>query len=109
VALTLWQHGPAAAWPAIAQQANDLKAQALAFVQQQVLGVATRAMPVFLATLAVPGGAFGQVARGLYNGVMAFVEKGKQLAQVGSALLGSVRAIAAGQLASKAAYGSDGV
>jgi hypothetical protein len=47
----------------------------------------------------VPGGAFVQVARGIYNGVMTFVEKGKQIAQVGSALLGSLSAIAAGQLA----------
>jgi hypothetical protein len=68
-------------------------------VQQQVLGVAVRAVPVFLATLAVPGGAFVQVARGIYNGVLTFVEKGKQIAQVGTALLGSVSAIAAGQLA----------
>jgi hypothetical protein len=99
VALTLWQHGPAAAWQAISQQAGDLKAQALDFVQAQVLGVAAKAVPVFLATLAVPGGAFVQVARGIYNGVMTFVEKGKQIAQVGSALLGSLSAIAAGQLA----------
>jgi hypothetical protein len=99
VALVLWQRGPAAAWQAIAQQAGDLKAQALDFVQQQVLGVAARAVPVFLATLAVPGGAFVQVARGIYNGVLTFVEKGKQIAQVGTALLGSVSAIAAGQLA----------
>ena len=99
VALTLWQHGPAAVWQSISQQAGDLKAQALAFVQQQVLGVAAKAVPVFLATLAVPGGAFVQVARGIYNGVMTFVEKGKQIAQVGSALLGSLSAIAAGQLA----------
>ena len=99
VARTLWQHGPAAAWQAISQQAGDLKAQALDFVQQQVLGLAARAVPVFLATLAVPGGAFVQVARGLYNGVMTFVEKGRQIAQVGAALLDSAAAIAAGQLA----------
>ena len=47
----------------------------------------------------MPGGAFVQVARGIYNGVMTFVEKGKQIAQVGTALLGSLSAIAAGQLA----------
>jgi hypothetical protein len=47
----------------------------------------------------VPGGAFVQVARGIYNGVLTFVEKGRQIAQVGTALLGSVSAIAAGQLA----------
>lgn len=97
VALTLWQHGPQAAWQAISQQAGDLKAQALGFVQAQVLGVAARAVPLFLASLAVPGGAFLQVARGLYNGVMLFVEKGKQIAQVGQALFAS--AIATGQLA----------
>jgi hypothetical protein len=71
----------------------------LAFVQQQVLGLAARAVAVFLATLSVPGGAFVQVARGIYNGVMTFVEKGRQIAQVGTALLGSLGAIAAGQLA----------
>jgi hypothetical protein len=47
----------------------------------------------------VPGGAFVQVARGIYNGVMTFVEKGQQIAQVGAALLDSATAIAAGQLA----------
>ena len=68
-------------------------------MQQQVLGLAARAVPVFLATLAVPGGAFVQVAWGLYNGVMTFVEKGRQIAQVGAALLDAATAIAAGQLA----------
>ncbi|HET9504053.1 MAG TPA: hypothetical protein VFO93_10960, partial [Hymenobacter sp.] len=77
VALTLWQHGPQAAWQAISAHAQGLRAQALDFVQQQVLGVAAKA---------VPGGAFLQLARGLYHGVMLFVEKGKQLAQVGQAL-----------------------
>jgi hypothetical protein len=71
----------------------------LDFVQQQVLGVAARAVPLFLASLAVPGGAFVQVARGLYNGVVLFVEKGKQIAQVGQALFAAASAIAAGQLA----------
>ena len=99
VALALFQRGPAAAWQAISEQAGDLKTQALDFVQQQVLSMATRAVPVFLATLAVPGGAFVQVAKGIYSGVMTFVEKGKQIAQVGTALLGSVSAIAAGQVA----------
>ncbi len=68
-------------------------------MQQQVLGVAAKAVPLFLASLAVPGGAFLQLARGLYHGVMLFVEKGKQLAQVGQALFASASAIAAGQLA----------
>ena len=67
VALTLWQRGSAAAWQALSQYAGDLQAQALDFVQQQVLGLAARAVPVFLAMLAVPGGAFVQVARGLYK------------------------------------------
>jgi hypothetical protein len=99
VALALWQHGPQAAWQAISQQAGDLRAQALDLVQQQVLGVAAQAVPLFLASLAVPGGAFVQVARGLYHGVLLFVEKGKQIAQVGQALFASAAAIAAGQLA----------
>ncbi len=99
VALTLWQHGPQAAWQAISAQAQGLRAQALDFVQQQVLAVAAKAVPLFLASLAVPGGAFLQLARGLYNGVLLFVEKGKQLAQVGQALFASAAAIAAGQLA----------
>ncbi len=60
--------------------------------------MAAKAVPLFLASLAVPGGAFLQVARGLYNGVMLFVEKGRQLAQVGQALFASASAIAAGQL-----------
>jgi len=94
VALALWQHGPQAAWLAISEQAQGLRAQALDLVQQQVLGVAAKAVPLFLASLAVPGGAFLQVARGLYNGVMLFVEKGRQLAQVGQALFASAAAIA---------------
>ena len=98
VALALWQHGPQAAWLAISAHAQGLRAQALDFVQQQVLAVAARAVPLFLASLAVPGGAFLQLARGLYNGVMLFVEKGRQLAQVGQALFASAAAIAAGQL-----------
>jgi hypothetical protein len=50
-------------------------------------------------TRAVPGGAFGQVAKGLYSAVMTFGEKGQQIARVGTALLGPLRAIAAGQVA----------
>jgi hypothetical protein len=99
VAVTLWQQGPAAAWQAISEQAQGLKDQALDMVRDQVMGLASRAVPVFLATLAVPGGAFVQAAKGIYSGVMLFVEKGRQIAQVGAAFLDSVGKIAAGQLA----------
>ena len=40
-----------------------------------------------------------QMAWGLHNAVMTFVEKGRQIAQVGAALLDAAAAIAAGQLA----------
>ena len=74
VALTLWQHGPQAAWLAISAHAQGLRAQALDFVQQQVLAVAAKAVPLLLASLVVPGGAFLQLARSLYHGVLLFVE-----------------------------------
>ena len=57
VAVTLVKHGPAA-WKDIVAEAGDLKKKALDMVRDTLLDTAVRAVPIFLAKLVVPAGAF---------------------------------------------------
>ena len=102
VALTLFKQGPAAAWKEIVAEAKHLRAQALDFVRDGVLDVAKKGIAKFVAGLVVPGGGFLLAAKGIYDTIMTFIEKGKQIAAVGRAFFESVQKIAAGDLTTAA-------
>jgi len=101
--VTLVKEGPAAAWEQIKQHLSNLKdmvmEQILSFVKSTIVEVAITKILSFLS----PVGAFIQAIIGIYNTIMFFVERLRQIAVVVASFIDSISAIAAGAIGSAAA------
>ncbi|WP_437971300.1 DUF4157 domain-containing protein [Sorangium sp. So ce260] len=102
IVVTLVTQGPAAAWERIQESLANLREmvmeQIMTFVRDRVVQAAiTR-----LVTSLNPAGAFIQAIIAIYNTVMFFVERLRQIAQVAGAFIDSISAIASGALAAAA-------
>ncbi|MFV9504138.1 MAG: hypothetical protein AB4911_06190 [Oscillochloridaceae bacterium umkhey_bin13] len=100
--IALVREGPAAAWQRIVESIGNLRdmviEQVMTFVRDRVVQAAiTR-----LLTSLNPAGAFIQAIIAIYNTVMFFVERLRQIAQVAMALIDSIAAIASGALGAAA-------
>jgi hypothetical protein len=99
---TLVTGGPAAAWELIKEKLANLRdtvMQAIiSFVTQKVVEAAITKLLSMLS----PVGAFIQAIIGIYNSVMFFVERLKQIAAVVAAFIDSISAIASGVIAAAA-------
>lgn len=97
--VTLVTQGPAAAWEKILESLTNLRdmvmEQIMTFVKDRVVQAAiTR-----LLTSLNPAGAFIQAIIAIYNTVMFFVERLRQISQVAASFIDSITAIASGALA----------
>ncbi|HZI11157.1 MAG TPA: DUF4157 domain-containing protein, partial [Myxococcus sp.] len=97
--VTLVTQGPAAAWDKILESLTNLRdmvmEQIMTFVKDRVVQAAiTR-----LLTSLNPAGAFIQAVIAIYNTVMFFVERLRQIGQVAASFIDSISAIASGALA----------
>jgi hypothetical protein len=102
IVMTLVTQGPAAAWEKIQESLSNLREmvmeQIMTFVRDRVVQAAiTR-----LVTSLNPAGAFIQAVIAIYNTVMFFVERLRQIAQVAASVIDSISAIASGVIASAA-------
>lgn len=100
---TLVTEGPAAAWQQIVQSLTNLQemviGQVMAFVQSRIVQAAiTR-----LLSLLSPAGALIQAIIAIYNTIMFFVERLRQIAQVAASFIDAIATIAAGNIAPAAA------
>lgn len=99
---TLVTQGPAAAWQEIVAAAGNLRdmviEQVMAFVKSRVVEAAVTRLVSMLS----PAGALIQAIIAIYNTVMFFVERLRQIAQVAAAFIDSIAAIAAGSLGAAA-------
>jgi hypothetical protein len=100
---TLVTEGPAAAWAKILESLTNLRdmviEQVMAFVQSRIVQAAiTR-----LVSMLSPAGAIIQAIIAIYNTVMFFVERLRQIAQVAASFIDSIAAIAAGSIGAAAA------
>ncbi len=96
IVVTLVREGPAAAWEKIQESLTNLREmvmeQIMTFVRDRIVQAAiTR-----LVTSLNPAGAFIQAIIAIYNTVMFFVERLRQIAQVAAAVIDSISAIASG-------------
>jgi hypothetical protein len=102
IVVTLVTEGPAAAWEKIKETLSNLKEMvidgAMNFVKERVVQAAIEK----LATSLNPAGAFIQAIIAIYNTVMFFVERLRQIAQVAAAFIDSISAIASGAIAAAA-------
>ncbi|UCV27909.1 eCIS core domain-containing protein [Ferribacterium limneticum] len=102
IVVTLVRDGPAAAWERIRESLSNLREmvmeQIMAFVQNNiVMAAVTR-----LVSMLNPAGAFIQAIIAIYNTVMFFVERLRQIALVAAAFIDSIAAIAGGVIAAAA-------
>ncbi|XXX81630.1 DUF4157 domain-containing protein [Sorangium sp. So ce134] len=102
IVVTLVTQGPAAAWERIQESLSNLREmvmeQIMTFVRDRVVQAAiTR-----LVTSLNPAGAFIQAIIAIYNTVMFFVERLRQIAQVAAAFIDSISAIASGAIGAAA-------
>lgn len=100
---TLVTEGPAAAWQQIVQSLTNLQemviGQVMAFVQSRIVQAAiTR-----LLSLLSPAGALIQAIIAIYNTIMFFVERLRQIAQVAASFIDAIATIAAGNIGPAAA------
>ena len=102
IVVTLVRDGPAAAWERIRESLSNLREmvmeQVMSFVRDNIVTAAiTR-----LVSMLNPAGAFIQAIIAIYNTVMFFVERLRQIAQVAAAIIDSIAAIASGAIAAAA-------
>lgn len=102
IVTTLVTQGPAAAWERIQESLGDLRelvmGQIMGFVQQKVV---QKAITMLVSSLN-PAGAFIQAVIAIYNTIMFFVERLRQIGQVAMAFLDSMASIAGGAIAAAA-------
>jgi hypothetical protein len=96
IVITLVTQGPAAAWEKIVESLTNLRdmviEQVMTFVRDRVVQAAITKLLSMLS----PVGAFIQAIIGIYNTVMFFIERMRQIAQVAAAVIDAIAAIAAG-------------
>src|SRR5205085_2410977 len=102
IVATLVREGPAAAWEQIREQISNLKdmvmEQIMSFVRDSIV---TAAITRLLTSLN-PAGAFIQAILAIYNTIMFFVERLRQIARVAAAFVDSISSIAAGAIGAAA-------
>ncbi len=101
--VTLVTQGPAAAWQQIQEGISNLREmvmeQIMTFVRDRIVQAAiTR-----LVTSLNPAGAFIQAVIAIYNTVMFFIERLRQISQVAMSFIDSIAAIASGNIDAAAA------
>jgi len=100
---TLVTEGPAAAWQQIVESISNLKDMVMEQIMNFVAVRVVQAAITKLVTSLNPAGAFIQAILAIYNTIMFFVERLRQIGQVVASFVNSIAAIAAGNVAGAAA------
>jgi hypothetical protein len=102
VVVTLVRDGPAAAWDLIKEQLSNLKDIVIGGITDFVVDmVVKKAIPKMIAMF-IPGAGFLSAILSIYDTIMVFVSKIKQIVQVVTGFVESIVAIAAGQIGAAA-------
>ena len=103
IVVTLVTEGPAAAWQKILETLSNLRdmviEQVMTFVKDRIVSAAVTRLLSMLS----PAGAFIQAIIAIYNTVMFFVERLRQIAAVAASFIDAIATIAAGNIAPAAA------
>jgi len=95
---TLVTQGPAAAWQKIVETLTNLKQMAIDAVMDFVKSKVVEAAVTKLLSMLSPAGAVIQAIIAIYNTVMFFVERIKQIAAVAASFIDSIATIASGNI-----------
>jgi len=102
IVVTLVTKGPAAAWEKIQEGITNLKEMVIDGVMSFVKDRIVQAAITKLLSMLSPAGAFIQAIIAIYNTIMFFVERLRQIAQVVAAFIDSISAIANGVITAAA-------
>ncbi len=103
IVVTLVRDGPAAAWDKIKEQLSNLKDMVIGGITDFVVDmVVKKAIPKLIAMF-IPGAGFISAILSIYDTIMVFVNKIKQIVAVVTGFIDSIVAIAAGQIGAAAA------
>jgi hypothetical protein len=102
IVVTLVRDGPAAAWDKIKDQLSNLKDMVIGGITDFVVDmVVKKAVPKLIAMF-IPGAGFISAILSIYDTVMVFVNKIKQIIQVVTGFIDSIVAIAGGAIGAAA-------
>lgn len=102
IVLTLVREGPAAAWQKVVEGISNLREMVIEQVMNFVRDRIVTAAITRLVSMLNPAGAFIQAVIAIYNTVMFFVERMRQIAQVAASVIDSIDAIARGAIGAAA-------
>lgn len=102
IVVTLVTQGPAAAWEKIKEQLTNLKEMVMEEIMSFVTNKIVQSAVTKLISMLTPAGAVIQAIIAIYNTIMFFIERLKQIAQVAAAFIDSISAIAGGVIAAAA-------
>ncbi|MBV1800698.1 hypothetical protein [Siccirubricoccus sp. G192] len=94
--------GPAGIWRMLLERLEALKEQVLGQVREMLIVQVLKAGVVWLIGLLNPASAFVKACKAIYDIVMFFVERGRQIAEFVNSILDSLAAIVAGNLGAMA-------
>ena len=98
IVLTLVRDGPAAAWQKILETLSNLKQMAIDAIMDFVKSRVVEAAVTKLLSMLSPAGALIQAIIAIYNTIMFFVERLKQIAAVAASFIDALATIAAGNI-----------
>ncbi len=96
---TLVTQGPAAAWQQILEGLTNLKEMVIESIKDYVKSKVVEIAVTKLLSMLSPAGAFIQAIIAIYNTIMFFIERIRQIAAVAASFIDSIAAIAAGTIA----------
>jgi hypothetical protein len=99
---TLVTQGPAAAWDKILEAISNIQQMVMQGIMEFVSTRIVQAAITRLLTSLNPAGAFIQAIIAIYNTIMFFIERLRQISQVAVSFINSISAIASGNLAAAA-------
>lgn len=107
--VSLVKEGPVAAWEKLSEMAEDIKAAFIEgvtnFLQIKVVQKAIET----IVSMFIPGAGIVRAVVGIYDTVVFFIQKAKQIAKMVSSFLSSIAEIAAGNLSAAAAALENGL
>ena len=96
--------GPAGIWEYIKEKIGDLKSMVIEKIKSFVMEKIIMAGITWLIGLLNPASAFVKACKAIYDIVMFFVERGKQILDLVNTIIDSITAIAKGQIAAAASW-----
>ena len=98
----LAKDGPMGLWEVVKEQFNDLKEAVIEQIKSMVVTEVIKAGVKWIMGLLTPAGAFIKAAMAIYDIVMFFIERGRQIIELVNSVIDSIAAIASGSIGAAA-------